>query len=168
MWTFMQIITGHDHTAKNVFYIAKYQGENASEEDPYKFYFAPWDMDLTWGCVSVGEINPWYTEFKYDTVDNRVKWDTADRLIENNVHGAKEQMQELYTQLRTTVLTNESILSMIDTLDAKVRNSGAFARDRERWPEGTHADSTKVLTNYALERLAFLDKALYNFSCFDD
>ena len=162
LWLFMQIITGHDHTAKNVYYIAKKQ------EEGYKFYFAPWDMDLTWGSVSVGENNQWYTDFEYETVDNRVKWDTADRLIENNFHNAKDDMQSLYGQLRKTTLTDAVIEEMIMNLDSYVRDSGGFARDQQRWEEGTHANSCQVLLEYALERLDFLDKALYNFEYFDD
>ena len=51
LWLFIQLITGHDHTGKNVFYVAKY---NDDLPENYQFYFAPWDMDLTWGNVSVG------------------------------------------------------------------------------------------------------------------
>ena len=68
LWLFLQIITGHDHTAKNVFYVAKY---DETLKHNYQFYFAPWDMDLTWGNVSVGEKNPYYTEFEMETVDDK-------------------------------------------------------------------------------------------------
>ena len=27
LWLFLQIITGHDHTGKNVFYVAKYDDD---------------------------------------------------------------------------------------------------------------------------------------------
>ena len=162
MWLFAQIITGHDHTAKNIFYIAKY------EEEGYKFYFAPWDMDLTWGNVSVGEVNPHYTAYEPSTIDDRVYWDAMDRAIELNTHGITDEMQELYKELRSTTLTNEAIIDMIYQLDSKLRDSGAYARDEERWPDAAHANSSIVLEKYAMARLKFLDEALYDFNCFAD
>lgn len=160
MWLFLQIITGHDHTAKNIFYVAQ------KEEDAYRFSFAPWDMDLTWGNVSAGETNPYYTEFKPEVVDTIVRWETGTRFIEQNVDGSMQKMQELYTELRQTILTDEAMESIILEEDQKVRDSGAFARDQERWPEGTHAEDCGQLVEYAVDRLHFLDEALYDFSLF--
>ena len=165
LWLFLQIITGHDHTAKNVYYIAKY---DESLEYQYKFYFAPWDMDLTWGNVSVGEQNAHYTAYQRDTIDNLVTWETGDKLIELNHEESMEYIQELYSELRKTVISNEDIENMIRSIDDEVRNTGAFARDKERWPEGLHAENCEELISYATERLEFLDKALYNFEYFDN
>ncbi len=165
LWLFLQIITGHDHTAKNVFYVAKY---NDDLKHNYKFYFAPWDMDLTWGNVSVGEVNPYYTAYERETMDDRVSWDVGDRLLETDYNGSVEYMENMYTMLRNTVLTNEKLEEMILELDSQLRNSGAFERDKERWPEGIHADSCEELLSYATERLEFLDKALYNFDYFEN
>lgn len=154
MWLFLQIITGHDHTAKNMFYVAKY------EEEGYQFYFAPWDMDLTWGNVSVGEINPLYTAFEKETVDDRVRWETADRLLELNCNGSRAYVQELYTELRKTVLTDDEVEKMVQSLDKEIRDSGAYERDKKRWPDGAHTNSCEGLLSYAKERLKFLDQAL--------
>ncbi len=165
LWLFLQMITGHDHTAKNVFYIAKY---NDDLEYNYEFQFAPWDMDLTWGNVSVGEVNPYYTAYERDTIDNRVCWHVGDRLIEHDYNGSVAYMENLYAELRKTVLTNEKLEEMILELDSELRDSGAFTRDKERWPEGIHADSCEELLSYAIGRLEFLDKALYNLESFVD
>lgn len=165
LWLFLQMITGHDHTAKNVFYIAK-QSEEA--QFGYEFYFAPWDMDLTWGNVSVGEVNPVYTDFEWETLDNKVYWETGDRLIELNYQGARDQMESLYRELRSTVLTDEALEEMIRTLDHELRDSGAFARDHQRWPEGVHAEDCSLLLEYAKERFHFLDQALYHFEYFEE
>ena len=77
-------------------------------------------------------------------------------------------MENLYTTLRQTELTNKQVENMILNLDAKIRTSGAFARDQERWPEGTHADSCEELISYAIGRFEFLDKALYDFDYFEE
>lgn len=165
LWTFLQIITGHDHTVKNVFYIAKY---NDDLKYNYEFQFAPWDMDLTWGNVSVGEVNPYYTAYERDTIDNRVYWDVGECLLETDYNDSVAYMENLYTTIRKTVLTDEKLEEMIIELDHELRDSGAFERDKERWPEGIHADSSEELLSYALGRLEFLDKALYNLESFVD
>lgn len=164
LWLFLQIITGHDHTGKNVFYVAKYD-DDLSEN--YQFYFAPWDMDLTWGNVSVGEINPVYTEFQKETVQDRVFWVVGDKVLDEDRSNAREYVQNLYENLRKTVLTNENLENMVYALDDQLRNSGAFARDKKRWPQGVHASDCEELLNYAKERLAFLDKALYDNEYYD-
>ena len=165
MWIFIQMITGHDHTAKNMYYVAKYDDDLKYN---YQFYFAPWDMDLTWGNVSVGEINPYYTAFEMDTLDNRVYWDIADTLIDENYHQAKDRARELYNQLRKTVLTDQVVDEIIQNLDHELRDSGAFARDKMRWSEGIHAKDVSVLRKYAKERLNYLDLAINDFDYFEE
>ena len=165
MWIFIQMITGHDHTAKNMFFVAKY---NEDLRYDYQFYFAPWDMDLTWGNVSVGEINPYYTAFEMETLDNRVYWDIADMLIDENYHNAKDRAQTLYNELRKTVLTDKEIDEIILQLDHELRDSGAFARDKQRWSEGIHAENTSILRKYAKERLNYLDIAINDFDYFEE
>ena len=164
LWLFLQIITGHDHTGKNVFYVAKY---NDDLSENYQFYFAPWDMDLTWGSVSVGEINPVYTAFQAETVRDRVYWVVGDKVLDENRNNAQNYVQNLYNQLRKTVLTEENLENMIYELDSQLRDSGAFARDKSRWPKGVHADDCEQLLNYAKERLDFLDEALYDLEYYD-
>ena len=164
LWLFIQLISGHDHTAKNVFYIAKY---NDDLPENYQFYFAPWDMDLTWGNVSVGDINPVYTEFEAETVDDRIDWIVGDKVLDENRNDSQAYVQKLYEELRATVLTEEQLEEMILQLDHQVRASGAFGRDRERWPKSVHAENYEQLLNYATKRLEFLDKALYDIEYYD-
>lgn len=164
-WLFLQLITGHDHTAKNLFYIAKYDD---SLQYDYQFSFAPWDMDLTWGNVSVGEINPLYTAFEWDTVDDRVYWETADWMIGSDYHQARERVLKLYQQLREEAISDQALEEMITGLDEKIRTSGAFARDEGRWPESAHAKDTNKLLRYAKARMKYLDRAIEDFKYFEE
>ena len=165
LWLFIQLITGYDHIAKNVFYIAKY---NEDVEYDYQFYFAPWDMDLTWGNVSVGEINAVYTGFEWESAYDSIRWDVGSKLLDNDYHGAREYVQNLYFQLRKTVLADATLEQMILELDHEIRDSGAFARDKERWPEGVHAEDCRLLLKYAKERMSFLDEALFSNAYYDE
>ncbi len=56
-WIFANLITGYDQLAKNVYYIARV------ENGAYRFYFAPWDMDLTFGYTSDPDF-PWGTKYE--------------------------------------------------------------------------------------------------------
>ena len=76
--------------------------------------------------------------------------------------------QRLYNQLRKTVLTNENVDEIIVQFDHELRDSGAFARDQARWPEGIHAKDSSVLRKYAKERLNYLDIAINDFDYFEE
>lgn len=159
LWLLLQIITGHDHTSKNVYHVARYNDEYQYK---YRFSFAPWNMNLTWGNVAVDDANLNFVIHKKETIDDRVYWEVGDRLIKTNYHGSRDYMCALYGILRSTVLADQEVQNMISTLDNEIRVSGAFKRDKERWPEGQHADSCEELMSYALRRLEYLDKALYD------
>ena len=103
-----------------------------------------------------------------DTLDNRVYWEVADLLIDENYHNAKDRAQTLYNELRKTVLTDKDIDEIILQLDHELRDSGAFARDKQRWPEGIHAEDTSILRKYAKERLNYLDIAINDFDYFEE
>lgn len=162
MWLFLQIITGHDQTAKNIFYVARDTGEG------YRFSFAPWDMDLTWGNVSVGETNPLYTAYEPETFDDRVYWETADWLIDSGENDSREKLQAIYKEIRAEIVSDEEVERQIREFDTLLRKSGAYARDEKRWPQAGHTENCEELIVYAKNRLNFLDKALWEFECFDD
>ena len=95
-------------------------------------------------------------------------WETGDWLIESNRKGTREKMQQLYKELRDTTLKNEMVEAKILELDHQLRDSGAFARDKQRWTESVHAENCNTLIQYAEGRLEFLDRALYNFELFEE
>lgn len=155
LWLYIQVISGVDQVYKNAFYVAKREGNS------YRFYFAPWDMDLTWGNIS-GNAEPLYTEFHAELIQKSLDWEPGNRLVRLNVNGAAEKMQKLYSQLRKTILSDEAMEERVSKLNYVVRDSGAYARDQMRWPEGAYADDYSIVLNYAKDRLNYLDTALYN------
>lgn len=155
LWLYLQVITGFDNREKNVFYTAKKEGEN------YRFYFAPWDLDLTWGNIAAN-VEPYYTIFAAERAYTSYIWQPGDRLVRLDVHGAKQKMQQLYGQLRQGILSDEALEERILELNHIVRDSGAYARDQEKWPEGVYAEDCGTILNYAKERLHYLDSALYD------
>ena len=66
------------------------------------------------------------------------------------------------------MLADATLEQMILELDHEIRDSGAFARDKERWPEGVHAEDCRLLLKYAKERMSFLDEALFSNAYYDE
>lgn len=155
MWLFTQLITGVDQSSKNILYVAK------KELDNYRFYFAPWDMDLTWGNISAG-IEPLYTVYNEELVKKAQHCQPGDRLVRLNVNGAEEKMQKLYAQMRQDSWSDEALEERILELDDILRNSGAYFRDQNRWPEGAYAEDCSILIDYAKKRMEYLDTALFD------
>ena len=62
-----------------------------------------------------------------------------------------------YRDTTQELFTDEWMREKIGELEERVRASGAFARDEERWPEGNHDAQYGELLRYALERLDYLD-----------
>ncbi len=155
LWLYLQIVSGCDQNRKNVFYVARKTG------DSYEFSFAPWDMDLTWGNISTSE-GPWYTKYDQELLYKSFQWSTGERLIGLNVNGAVENMQKLYRNLRQNILSEAKLQKRIMELDHTLRDSGAYERERKRWPEGAYADNCGIVLEYAKQRMNYLDKALFN------
>ena len=153
LWLYLQIISGVDQVYKNTFYVAKKEGNT------YRFYFIPWDFDLTWGNISSGE-EPLYTVFNIEGLNMSYDWEPGNRLVRLDVNGSAEKMETLYRQYREGILSDESIEDRIAALDHIIRDSGAYLRDQIRWPQSACADDCNVLINYAKERFAYLDVAL--------
>ena len=154
------MIAGYDQQKKNVFYVAKKTG------DSYYFTFAPWDLDLTYGHRSDANPDTLFTRYDEGMLTKYFQWETGDRLIRQNGGGAADKMQKLYSELRKDVLSDEKIEARAAYFDHILRDSGAYEREQERWPESTYAENAEIVLDFAKERLAYLDTALYDLDNF--
>lgn len=159
LWLYIQIITGVDQGSKNVFYVARRNG------DSYQFTFAPWDLDLTFGNTS-GNEEPHYTRFTEERLETVIRWQPGTRLMELNVEDRAEEMQKLYCELRSSVLSDEALEERMEELNHILRESGAYQREIVRWPEAAQADDYSQVLEYAKERMNFLDYALFDLKDF--
>ena len=78
VWIYLQAVLGIDNRGKNMSYVAKNRGNTQ------KIYFAPWDMDITWGdALSAGTGgNVWDVGLNTALYSERINWSFGDRLIE--------------------------------------------------------------------------------------
>lgn len=153
VWIYLQAVLGIDNRGKNMYYVSKNRG--ASQ----KIYFAPWDMDITWGdALSEGtEGKIWDVGLNTALYSERVNWSFGDRLIELDVEGSRSYVGERWKELRQGALSDESLTEAIEGLAAQVVDSGALARDQERWPDSNSGQDYGLFTRMALYRMKLLD-----------
>ena len=159
IWIYLQFLYGEDNIYKNMFFAFKkdtdgYQG--------YKLYLVPWDTDLTWGNVYVDSKEELYVKWAPENADRCLEWPLLDRLIELDVGGIREKIKDRWTELRSGILSEESMNEIFTECTHQVQDSGAFARDAARWPDSRHDGDYEGMESYLKTRIAWLDKTMKN------
>lgn len=128
-----------DNAANNLYIWAH------NENGQYRYRFAFWDMDLTWGLYAGDEGDRW------------VELPVADRVIELDVGGAKKRTQEIWAQLKARGFTPENVEALITQYVHELGDSGAFARDSERWEKGSFYPDGYEIVSFASARFDMVD-----------
>ena len=157
IWIYLQFLYGEDNIYKNMFFAFKkdtdgYQG--------YKLYLVPWDTDLTWGNVYVDSKEELYVKWAPENADRYLEWPLLDRLIELDVGGIQEKIKDRWTELRSGILSEESMNEIFTECIHQVQDSGAFTRDATRWPDSRHDADYDGMKQFMKERTEFLDKMI--------
>lgn len=160
-WIHFQAVLGIDNRAKNMYYVAKRSRES------YRIYFAPWDMDLTWGDA-LSERDParlkgepdepvWDVGMKTALYSERINWEPGDRLIALDVENARSQVALKWQALREGLFSDEKLTEHVDSLVHSLRDSGALDRDAGRWPDSNYGEDYEQFKRMALYRMKILD-----------
>ena len=157
IWIYLQFLYGEDNIYKNMFFAFKkdtdgYQG--------YKLYLVPWDTDLTWGNVYVDSKEELYVKWAPENADRYLEWPLLDRLIELDVGGIREKIKDRWAELRSGILSEESMNEILTECTHQVQDSGAFTRDAARWPDSRHDADYDGMKQFMKERTEFLDKMI--------
>lgn len=157
IWIYLQFLYGEDNIYKNMFFAFKkdtdgYQG--------YKLYLVPWDTDLTWGNVYMDSKEELYVKWAPENADRYLEWPLLDRLIELDVGGIRERIKDRWTELRSGILSEESMNEIFTECIHQVQDSGAFTRDATRWPDSRHDADYDGMKQFMKERTEFLDKMI--------
>jgi len=131
----------------NNMYIIAHPSENG-----VRYSFAPWDMDMTW-ARKPEEVGQNY--------ENWIYFPVADRLINLNAGGELRGMVgSVWKEMRDTVFNTETIEQLISEYTFELGESGAWARNAERWAfENYYPDSYEMLV-FADIRLDLMDRAV--------
>ncbi len=155
-WLFFQAIAGFDNENKNVYYIARRQG------DLTKGYFIPWDLNICFGAVYAD--NPFYCEETMEEVETVVAFQPGMRMIEQDVEGARAQAFDRWKEWRAGAFSTEQIYERMDTLMNSLVNSGAMQREMDRWQNGNASPDLAFMKEFTAKRMEFLDDYLNDFT----
>lgn len=143
-YLFLNLIYANDNTGKNL-YVAKY---NAGE--PY--FFAPWDLDGTWGY----QYNQ--VRLPYNVILSN---NLYDRLWNQDVNGYRTAVADRWFSLRETVFKQDSLFDGFETKYDYLFNNGVYEREGMLWTAGKFqkfsADELTYMENWTANRLNFLD-----------
>lgn len=162
MYLFTGIVMGSDSSSmtemKDIFMCKK------DYEDGYKYIYAPWDKDITWG-------NHWRFDKKNYTYEYHLPFDDTSyssplqnspvsRLIKIDKENTSKLLKERYYYLRNNEWSNDKVVEMLNNYESAIFDSGAYLRDIERWQDSNQIDPKLKLTNFkqfVLNRLKFVD-----------
>lgn len=115
------------------------------EEGGYRYLFAPWDLDVSWGRDDEENAEVWYA------------FDLFDRLVELDCGDVRERVRRIWQQMRETSFSDENVERLITSYDLELGDSGAFYRDAVKWNRpNSYADSYNIYA-YAASRFAMMD-----------
>ena len=143
---FLQFAEALDNYAfKNMYHLLKYTAEG------YRHYLIPWDTDMSFGLTwqeGVGLV------YDYDSTVNGY----AVRRETRAVPDIDADMAARWSQLRTSVLSQENINRYLEQELMLLQGSGAYVRNSQVWAE-RHAgeDTLGNLYRFIGERLVWLD-----------
>lgn len=148
-WLFYQAIAGFDNENKNVYYVAR--NNNGS----YYGYFIPWDMNLSFGAVYAD--NAYYCEESEEVLAQIVQWQPGQRMVDLDAEGSAQLAVSTWERWRSGAFSDEALQGRIQSLEHKVKDSGAFLRECARWPGGNQDEDFSFLYDFAVERMKAVD-----------
>lgn len=160
IYLFFNLIQGHDNVRGPL--IKNLYMSITNEHNRLMALYSPWDMDITWGNmwtedVTVNKVIPYGMPADYNCI---MESGYLNQLLNNGDDFIWGLVFQKYYHLRETGWSEESINSMLDEYEADIYDSGAYARDMERWPEGTYSDIACQLDRfraYVMKRLQETD-----------
>jgi spore coat protein H len=140
---FLNLLRATDNVGKNI-YIAKYTIGD-------KYFYAPWDLDGTFGSVWNGTYDPTTTGILMNGFYSRLMHDCR-------AQGFRDKLKDRWLQLRADFITHDSIFSMFMSSHDLLKRSGVYARESLVWSGFTY-DETDLdyISDWMVERLEYLD-----------
>lgn len=150
---FNLLICGMDNTMKNVYFLADYQGDGS-----YRFIKIPWDLNMTWGNSWIDDYNCNFNRYQEKNIDSTGGF-TADiyELYLRNPEEIGGMLKKRWLELRESIITKEALYEKADAEHAYLQASGAYVRNRQKWPPKGEYWQDSYLYDYINKRIDFLD-----------
>lgn len=143
---FIQAAAMTDNVFNNMYIIAHPTGDGVT------YSFAPWDMDITWGCKE---------EECGEDFENWIYFPVADRLINLDPDGkVRALVAQTWARMRESVFNMETIKEKMTEYTRLVSDSGASARNGERWELEVYNPDPYNIIVFAEMRFEIMDRAI--------
>ena len=142
---FLMMITGVDNSEKNQFMVF-----SRKEDGSFQVRKLPWDMDATFG-----QNLDYITYEGFDSIDTGDSMVEVLKEIEPEMTG--QGLKETYWRLRTTVLQEEHMQEIIESLYARLEESGALLRENAAWDKKFGREQTEFVKDFVTRRFQWMD-----------
>ena len=164
-YLYLNLIQGWDNAYfdggckfRNMYLISKY-----NDKGQLKFMYVPWDLDRTWGH-EVEPDNNYSMDFtyNYDMIMNPI-----ENLLSMNDQQIIYLVNKKYNELRNNLWSDENLLRILNEYEKQLYGSGAYQRDRNRWPQNPHVDENnlKEFKDYVIQRITYFDEYVKDGLC---
>ena len=145
-YLFINALMAMDNMGRNIF-LSRYKKTST-------YIYLPWDLDAIWGLDTDGN----QTYVTAGLMSNGF----YDRLIQDcSDNGFVASAQTRYTTLRSTYLTKEHIMELVQNQYDELRENGAYDREHEAWPSFTvDAGQLSYMSDWLDGRFSYLDSEI--------
>ena len=155
---FINLIQGDDNLFKNYYLFVREKMGGS-----YYSYYCPWDLDVAWGNMWVPNALNGYLQYVHKPYYNLLFEDLYfGRIMSGNDSKIVEKTCDRFRELRKKGWSDEVIEEMLDEYEKDIYFSGAYLRDKKRWPEGNYKEAGEAnnldrFREYVRQRLAEAD-----------
>ena len=157
---FVNLIQGIDNVGNNLtknMYLTAVECEDGT----YKFLYTPWDMDITWGNGWSADAHNLTIPYSLNATYNLpMESGPLYMLLINHDSYVWDALLGRYRELRSDLWSEENISRILGEYEDQIFDSGAYLRDRYKWPEGSYEDpelKLSVFKEYLSQRLQETD-----------
>jgi len=158
IFLFLNLIQGIDHAnlrGRNVIFNLYMTNKLSDDGQSEVMLYTPWDMDRTWG-------NGFEDKMYNVPVEQNVVMQSniVYLLLEQGDEEIREELLQRYTQLREGVWSEEKLMERLTLYEQQIFDSGAYKRDKLKWPNGNYIgeeNKLSIFKGYVLERLKYMD-----------
>lgn len=150
----LEVLMARDNQWKNTFY-SKKVGE--------PLIVSPWDLDMTFASKFT-DIEPFLYITDYELNESILSYRVNDKYAIHKLFYDHENFAskaaERYFDLREGILSKENLIKTSDKYHNLIRDSGAFDRDDERWPNGPKIPEGRenFINDFIDKHIDFLDQ----------
>ena len=125
--------------------------------------YTPWDLDQSFGNVWSNSEENWISPYGVKPSSNRImKINPVYMLMMYGDGSALERVKNRYNELRHGQWSEDNLNKLIDRYEKQIFDSGAYARDAERWPGSTKLEDPSVklslFREHVMSRLTYMDE----------